>query len=197
MVVLLDRMSTSPDCSAVKRCWAVSAWYFTLSASPKIAAATARQTSTSRPTHLPWLSASAKPAVPVGTPQISAPRALTASRSLPAMAPVEVKTAARAAAVASETLCIVRLPFVALGQVSPCRGKQATGQMKAATLLERRWRLRSPPARGERNMRDVKDDQYQRIGGAYCRPPWVHRAFWPRAILSGEPAPTLRSNISP
>src|SRR6266550_3637691 len=134
MVVLLDRMSTSPDCSAVKRCWAESGTYLTFSASPKIAAETARQTSTSRPTHLPWLSASMKPAVPVPTPQISAPRALTASRSLPAMAPVEVKTAARAAAVATETLCIVRLPLVALGQVSPCRGKQATGQMKAADL---------------------------------------------------------------
>ena len=61
-VVLRDSMSTSPDCSAVKRCWAVSGTYLTFSESPKRAAATARQTSTSRPTHLPWLSASAKPA---------------------------------------------------------------------------------------------------------------------------------------
>ena len=70
-VVLFDSMSTSPDCSAVKRCCEVSGTYFTFSASPKIAAATARQTSTSRPTHLPWLSASMKPAVPVPTPQTS------------------------------------------------------------------------------------------------------------------------------
>ena len=37
----------------------------------------------------------------------------------------------------------------------------------------------------------------QRIGGAYCRPPWVHSLFRPRSILSGLPWPTLRSNISP
>ena len=79
-------MSTSPDCSAVKRCCAVVGTYFTFSASPKIAAATARQTSTSRPVHLPWLSAGAKPATPVLTPQIRLPRALMASRSLPACA---------------------------------------------------------------------------------------------------------------
>ena len=34
----------------------------------------------------------------------------------------------------------------------------------------------------------------QRTGGAYCRPPLVHNALRPRAILSGEPWPTLRSN---
>ena len=51
----------------------------------------ARQTSTSRPTHLPWLSATAKPAMPVGTPQITAPRALMASRSLPAIAAPEAR----------------------------------------------------------------------------------------------------------
>ena len=63
-------MSTSPDCTAVKRCCEVSGTYFTFSASPNIAAATARQTSTDRPLHLPWLSASMKPAVPMPTPQI-------------------------------------------------------------------------------------------------------------------------------
>ena len=31
----------------------------------------------------------------------------------------------------------------------------------------------------------------QRIGGAYCRPPLVHSAFRPRAILSGEPWPDV------
>ena len=35
------------------------------------------------------------------------------------------------------------------------------------------------------------------IGGAYCRPPLFHSAFKPRAILIGEPWPTLRSKISP
>src|SRR5215468_1797122 len=37
----------------------------------------------------------------------------------------------------------------------------------------------------------------QRIGGAYCRPPWVHSLFRPRSILSTEPEPTLRSKLSP
>ena len=37
----------------------------------------------------------------------------------------------------------------------------------------------------------------QRTGGAYIRPPFFHSAFWPRRILSSEPWPTLRSNISP
>jgi hypothetical protein len=42
-VVLRDRRSTSPDCSAVKRSLAVSGMKSTLSASSKMAAATARQ----------------------------------------------------------------------------------------------------------------------------------------------------------
>ena len=37
----------------------------------------------------------------------------------------------------------------------------------------------------------------QRTGGANCRPPLFHSAFRPRAIFSGEPCPTLRSNASP
>jgi hypothetical protein len=37
----------------------------------------------------------------------------------------------------------------------------------------------------------------QRIGIPYCRPPLVHRAFWPRLILSREPSPTFFSNASP
>ena len=113
MVVLFDSMSTSPDCSAVKRCCEESGTYLTFSESPKMAAATARQTSTSRPTHLPWLSASMKPAVPWPTPQISAPRALMASRSLPAMAPVDTKIAAMPAAAANCALSICASRFVA------------------------------------------------------------------------------------
>src|SRR5476651_2846998 len=80
-------MSTSPDCSAVKRCWPLTGTYFTFSESPKMAAETARQTSTSMPVHLPWLSTTMKPASPLAAmPQISDPRALMASRSLPAWA---------------------------------------------------------------------------------------------------------------
>src|SRR5262245_21730857 len=106
-------MSTSPDCSAVKRCWAVVGTNFTLSASPKIAAATARQVSTSSPVHLPWLSALAKPATPVLTPQMSCPRALTASRSLPACAvPAAPTSAAAATAAAIDLFNILCIPFV-------------------------------------------------------------------------------------
>src|SRR6266498_1168806 len=69
-VVLLDRMSTSPDCKAVKRCCAVSGTYLTLSGSPEIAAEIALQTSTSSPAYLPWLSGIPKPGIPVGTPHV-------------------------------------------------------------------------------------------------------------------------------
>src|SRR3977135_1127167 len=37
----------------------------------------------------------------------------------------------------------------------------------------------------------------KRIGSAYCGPPFVQRALMPREIFSGEPAPMLRSKISP
>ena len=106
-VVLFDSRSTSPDCTAVKRCCEVSGTYLTFSASPKMAAATARQTSTFSPVHLPWLSASMKPAVPVPTPQMTAPRALIASRSLPASALPEIKNAASPMAVGSVAVRMV------------------------------------------------------------------------------------------
>src|SRR6187455_1011102 len=109
MVVLFDSRSTSPDCSAVKRCCEVSGTYLTFSDSPKIAAETARQTSTSRPTHLPWLSATAKPAMPVGTPQITAPRALMASRSLPAIAAPDARAAVSPTAAAIDR-CFMASP---------------------------------------------------------------------------------------
>ena len=58
----------------------------TFSASPRTDAAMARQMSTSRPVHLPWLSAAEKPETPVLTPQVTRPLALMASRVLPASA---------------------------------------------------------------------------------------------------------------
>src|SRR5262245_19824695 len=48
---------------------------------------------------------------PVATPQISVPRALTASRSLPAIAWTESRIAAMPAAAASENRRIVKLPL--------------------------------------------------------------------------------------
>src|SRR5688500_20294270 len=79
-VVLRARTSTSPDCSAVKRSFAVSATNFTLVGSLKIAAANARQNSTSSPVQLPCASGRPKPpSVPLA-PQLTIPRDLMASR---------------------------------------------------------------------------------------------------------------------
>src|SRR5450830_1305943 len=85
-VVLRARISTSPDCRAVKRCWEFSGTYLTLSASFKVAAASALHTSTSSPDHLPLESAAEKPLTPVLTPHTIWPRALMASSVLPAWA---------------------------------------------------------------------------------------------------------------
>ena len=79
-VVLRDRMSTSPDCRAVKRSLALSGVNFTFVPSPKMAAATARQKSTSRPVHSPLSSGAEKPARAVLTPHWTKPFAFTSSR---------------------------------------------------------------------------------------------------------------------
>ena len=60
-VSLCDKMSASPDCSAVKRSFDVKGVYSTFSASPNRAAAKARHTSTSNPVHLPFLSTRENP----------------------------------------------------------------------------------------------------------------------------------------
>jgi hypothetical protein len=69
--VLRDRTSTSPDCTAVKRCWIDSGWKRTFVASPNIAAAIARQMSTSMPRQFPWASGIENPGTPGLTPQIT------------------------------------------------------------------------------------------------------------------------------
>src|SRR3954465_10495222 len=79
-VVLRDSTSILPDCSAVKRSFADSGTNFTLLASLKIAAATARQMSTSSPAQLPLSSGAEKPGSPWLTPQESWPRSLTVFR---------------------------------------------------------------------------------------------------------------------
>src|SRR5580704_16486192 len=76
-VVLRESTSISPDCSAVKRSLAVSGTNLTLVGSLKIAAATARQTSTSSPVQLPLSSGDEKPGRPWLTPQDNMPRSLT------------------------------------------------------------------------------------------------------------------------
>src|SRR3954453_22960366 len=85
-VALRVMTSTSPDCSATKRCCAVVGVNFTFSASPKMATAIALQRSTSSPVHLPWLSEKEKPASPVLTAHCTKPLALTASKVWPAEA---------------------------------------------------------------------------------------------------------------
>src|ERR1700733_6903767 len=77
-VVLRDNTSISPDCNAVKRLAAVSGTYLTLAGSLKIAAAMARQKSTSKPFQLPCVSAMPKPANWPFAPHWSAPRSITA-----------------------------------------------------------------------------------------------------------------------
>src|SRR6476660_608580 len=76
-VVLRESTSISPDCSAVKRYLADSGTNLTLVGSLKMAAAIARQMSTSSPVQLPLSSGVEKPGKPWLTPQDSMPRSLT------------------------------------------------------------------------------------------------------------------------
>src|SRR6266496_1632868 len=78
-VALRASTSTSPDCKAVNRSLAERATYLTFPASPKTAAATALQMSTSKPCHWPVLSGNEKPAKLGLTPQSKVPRDLTTS----------------------------------------------------------------------------------------------------------------------
>src|SRR3954452_15487890 len=94
-VVLRDSTSTSPDCSAVNRSLADSGTYFTLVGSLKIAAAMARQTSTSSPVQLPLSSGDEKPGRPALTPQDNMPRSVTVL-SVCAVAALVDRPAARA-----------------------------------------------------------------------------------------------------
>src|SRR5215472_12112528 len=75
-VVLRDSTSISPDCSAVKRSLADNGTNLILLGSSKMAAARARQMSTSRPVQLPLSSGEEKPGRPWLTPQDSWPRSL-------------------------------------------------------------------------------------------------------------------------
>src|SRR6476659_1743636 len=94
-VVLRDSTSISPDCSAVKRSLADNGTNLTLVASLKIAAATARQMSTSSPVQLPLSSGVEKPGKPWLTPHDNMPRSLTVLSVCAVAASVE-KPAARA-----------------------------------------------------------------------------------------------------
>src|SRR6476646_3129464 len=77
-VELRDSPSIWFDCSAEKRADASSGRNVTLAGAPKIAAATARQMSTSKPVQTFLSSVLEKPSNPKLTPQLSVPRSLTA-----------------------------------------------------------------------------------------------------------------------
>src|SRR4029453_4431238 len=79
-VELRDNTSIWFDGSAAKRADASRGMNVTLAGSPKIAAATARQMSTSKPVQMFLSSMLEKPRSPWLTPQLSAPRSLTAFR---------------------------------------------------------------------------------------------------------------------
>src|SRR5690606_12452061 len=84
----------SPDCRAVKRSVALVGTKVTLEGSSKMAAATARQKSASKPVHSPLSLGAAKPARPVCTPHLSEPRAFTSSSVAADAAPQAKVTAA-------------------------------------------------------------------------------------------------------
>ena len=98
MVVLRHNTSPSPELSLVKRVLPVEVTALILEASPKTAAAVARQKSMSKPFHVPLSSGYANPAIPVLTTQRSSPRDFTSSR-VPAdtgntSAPIAIKASA-------------------------------------------------------------------------------------------------------
>src|SRR5579871_1103176 len=76
-VELRASTSMSPDLSGSNRSLALSGTYRTLLASLKIAAAIARQISTSKPVQVPLSSGAEKPGRPWLTPQTSMPRSFT------------------------------------------------------------------------------------------------------------------------
>src|SRR5271165_844009 len=101
-VELRDRTSIFLSLSASKRSEADSGTYSTLDGSLKIAAASARQKSTSKPDQSPLSSLIEKPAIPWLTPQISVPRSCTdLSVWAPAGAPASAASPRAAAAARS------------------------------------------------------------------------------------------------
>src|SRR6056297_2620373 len=81
-VVLRASTSISPEASAVKRVLPVVGTNCTAFGSSSTAAATARQTATSKPSHSPFASGVEKPIKPVDTPQFNVPRAARLQVSL-------------------------------------------------------------------------------------------------------------------
>src|SRR5260370_204979 len=130
-------MSTSPDCSAVKRCCAVSGTYFTFSGSPANSAAEmARQKSISKPLYLPWLSGMAKPGTPVGTPQVMLPACFALSKVGPAWAGTAIPKpiAIASATIARSPVLLILAPYSAAPAMC-CRAR-ALARRLGATLTQ-------------------------------------------------------------
>src|SRR3990167_1440347 len=126
--------STSPLCRAGKRLAASSGTNSTFWASPKIAAAPARQRSTPSPLYFPLSSTLEKPWAVAATPQTSCPRALTASSVGPASARWVGRIAARPIAAAKTVLRMVLpdfSPTESLGAGDEAGNRQ---KIKAAAL---------------------------------------------------------------
>ncbi len=79
-VELRERISTLRFCNSLKRSLASSGMNFAFFGSSKIAAATARQKSTSKPVQLPLSSGIEKPGRPVLTPHSTSPRRIVRFR---------------------------------------------------------------------------------------------------------------------
>ena len=196
-VVLRTSTSTSPDCSAVKRSLAVSGTNLTLLASLKIAAAMARQTSTSRPVHLPCASGRPKPASWPLAPQLSMPRSLTVF-SVCAEAPCAANTTASASA---RILTIRFISGAPLGAtrctVTPLARTGQTFSRRRAVVSRRKNHgpglvLSNPSVSRitERSHRKVKGLTLRRDCGRYA----VRRCgFPPRARLAELRRPWRRS----
>src|SRR3954465_7454007 len=156
----------SPDCRAGKGSLADSGTNFTLVASLKIAAAIARQMSTSRPAQLPLSSGAENPGKPWLTPHDSSPRSLTVLRVCAVAACIET-AAARATITARDTRFMAK-PFTGRTFAwsshvrerpadGPCRpretaAREQAGNQSAGRQIEVRGRplivqrLNGPPA---------------------------------------------------
>ena len=110
--VLRANISISPACKAEKRCGELKGTNFTFFASPNVAAATARQTSTSKPVQFPLLSTEEKPGAAVLTPQINCPRALTVSSVEDALACALTANPNKAIDITLNLVCIGNSSFL-------------------------------------------------------------------------------------
>src|SRR5437868_6113310 len=168
-------MSTSPDCSAVKRCCAVNGTNLTLSGSANTAAAIARQISMLKPLYLPWLSGWPKPGVPGCTPQVKEPACFTLSSVGPAWAGA-VSPSAAARPATNTALTHFGIPCPPLCVAAPGYAGRIR-QLIAATLAQRpRMRqrgagsaIRGPTLRPAANFGDVLRDGAFEVRGRRTR----------------------------